>query len=226
MSYLEDFKKGLFCVGNTDIDKIKVVLKECGVKNPKGNHSFYFCKEGKVFAGRNSPHGMAIISITILYNECTNMIKFKTATPKKKEEKSSFYSHAFPITMNLMEAHEFMKEFYKIEKGKAQNFADKHYLTLITGTLIITEEEYLTMKKYLHDGLQDFFDKTFSKYLTLKHGTPCLVSAISTGGNWVLRYANGNGKFYDNTKKSKKSSQWPHFIPLTPETLKDLPCNE
>jgi hypothetical protein len=54
-------------------------------------------------------------------------------------------------------------------------------------------------------------------------GTPCLVSDYHNGG-WLLRYANGKGKFYDDCKKSGENTcSWKYSIKLD---MNNLPVNE
>jgi hypothetical protein len=55
-----------------------------------------------------------------------------------------------------------------------------------------------------------------------KDGTPCWVKS-SDYEPWILRYANGEGEFYDFQRKSGPISTWKHVRPFDPN---DLPVNE
>jgi len=60
------------------------------------------------------------------------------------------------------------------------------------------------------------------KATALPAGTPCLVRHRA-GVEWVLRYADGDGGFYQDGKKSGHSYNWAHFYKLDPSTLLNLP---
>jgi hypothetical protein len=55
-----------------------------------------------------------------------------------------------------------------------------------------------------------------------KDGTPCWVKE-NEGSEWILRYANGEGEFYDFQRKDGFTSTWKHVRPFDPN---DLPVNE
>jgi len=60
-----------------------------------------------------------------------------------------------------------------------------------------------------------------------KDGQPCLVNCLNNPGGWFLRYADGNGFFYDACKKSGKTIiTWDRHMPLNETTIKNLPVNE
>ena len=59
------------------------------------------------------------------------------------------------------------------------------------------------------------------KVTCLPEGTPCLVSEEKT--SWILRYADGNGKFFINGKKSERTSSWEYHHQLNPSVLEGLP---
>lgn len=86
----------------------------------------------------------------------------------------------------------------------------------------ITEEYYQGMRKACTPEQNTLFDTIFGKDVNhLPKGTPCFVRSDSSF-LWKLSYADGNGNFYFNGKKSGTTTTWP----CVHEYSKGLPPEE
>lgn len=105
-----------------------------------------------------------------------------------------------------------------------QTLAEKWGVELLTkGSVTVTRDYYLKMRGACTDHQHLLFDEIFGKD-NPKDGTPCLVK-INGANGYILRFANGNGKFYRLGKKSGEimRNTLEDWFVLTPESLKNLP---
>ena len=94
---------------------------------------------------------------------------------------------------------------------------------VIYNNIDITEEFYQEMRKACTEPQNKLFDEIFGKDVEIyPDGTPCLVKTHNDRP-WELRYANGKGKFYCNSKKSGENfSNWDYHMKLD---INNLPVN-
>lgn len=137
---------------------------------------------------------------------------------------------------------EFIKELDNMEKTRtitpkqAQSIIDSACLgwkdalskkwaikIVLNKTIYITEDKYKQMREACTKEQHILFDNIFGK--DEEHypdGTPCLVRAYKWNG-WRLRYADGNGKFYCDGKKSGRVIDWEYHMKLD---MNNLPVND
>jgi hypothetical protein len=127
----------------------------------------------------------------------------------------------FPFTLSLEEA----KRLVEITPKKWEDT-----LTISLGKLFMLGKD-LTISENLYESMRKDFsiesnlvlDEIFGKDEEfIPDGTPCLVSYTPKAG-WTLRYADGNGKFYRDGKKSGDLIAWNHYQVLD---INNLPVNE
>lgn len=94
---------------------------------------------------------------------------------------------------------------------------------LLKGYTEVSDDFYNEMRSYCTDMQHALFDKIFGKDEDIiPDGTPCLTRD-NVKLCWELRYADGNGMFYGNGKKSGRSTPWNYYQVLD---INNLPVNE
>ena len=94
---------------------------------------------------------------------------------------------------------------------------------LLKGYTEVSEDFYNDMRSYCTAVQHILFDKIFGEDEEfIPDGTPCLTRDTAELC-WELRYADGDGMFYGNGKKSGRSTPWNHYQVLD---INNLPVNE
>ena len=113
-------------------------------------------------------------------------------------------------------------ELHKIARSDWKgHFANS--LSKLSSDQIITfrQEEVDKMFQDATDSQLPVLERIFGKKEVFPDRTPCLVSDCNK--DYRLRYANGKGEFYNDTKKSGRSISWKYSRKLD---LNNLPVNE
>lgn len=161
---------------------------------PTGNKLFYY-KDNSYDTWMGIDHirnGLKIYSIEEFF--------IKNTTMKDKR---------FPFNLSYISQHDILLE--ACPEWRMKLFEKWGESFLMQKSVEISEDFYKEMRAACTKKQHKLFDEIFGKDEVFPaDGTACLVKNSRTGG-WNLRYADGNGTFYQFGKKKGSVSHWKHW---------------